>query len=397
MAERTSIAQVVQVGVESTAGTEVACRKLLTALSIEPSASVEVDQFRPMGQKYKTFTAIGKDWTTASLGGRLTYTEIIYPLSSVIDVATVSTPGGATDSRDWTFESSTLGEDAPKTFSVQQGSSVRAHKFNYGLVTELSFTFNRTSVELSGQMIGRLLTDGITMTAARTVTDGATTNTDATLTSATASFTAADVGALVEGTGIPAGTRILSYTNSTTVEMTANATATASGVTVVIGRIESVELVPVLGKQVSVYLDDTSGGLGGTKLTRCLQATWSIGNRYAPLWVVDAAQTSWVTHVEVEPDLTVNLQVEADAQGMGLLTALRAGDRKFLRIQAVGDEIETSYNYTFTVDTAVEVTEVGNFSDQGGVYGVEFTMVGIYDTTWGKAFSIVVRNDLTAL
>ena len=66
--------------------------------------------------------------------------------------------------------------------------------------------------------------------AARVVTDGVTTNSDATITSATAAFTATDVGATVTGTGIPGSTTILSVTSATEVELSANATATDTGV-----------------------------------------------------------------------------------------------------------------------------------------------------------------------
>jgi hypothetical protein len=81
---------------------------------------------------------------------------------------------------------------------------------------------------------GRLTYD---LPAATTVvTDGATTNADATVTSATAAFTAADVGAPISGTNIPAGAYIISVTNATTVEISANATATGSGITLTIDR-----------------------------------------------------------------------------------------------------------------------------------------------------------------
>lgn len=70
----------------------------------------------------------------------------------------------------------------------------------------------------------------------RTFTDAVTTTADATLTSGSASFTASDVGLPITGTGIPASTTILSVTNSTTIELSANATATATGVSIVIGR-----------------------------------------------------------------------------------------------------------------------------------------------------------------
>lgn len=66
------------------------------------------------------------------------------------------------------------------------------------------------------------------------VTDGAITATDATFTSATAVFTAGDAGRAitVEGAGVAAAdlvTTIASYTNATTVELTATASTTVSG------------------------------------------------------------------------------------------------------------------------------------------------------------------------
>jgi hypothetical protein len=64
----------------------------------------------------------------------------------------------------------------------------------------------------------------------RTVTDGVL-NSTTTVTSATAAFTSQDVGANVIGTGVPLGATIASVTNSTTVVLSAAATATNTGVT----------------------------------------------------------------------------------------------------------------------------------------------------------------------
>lgn len=55
-----------------------------------------------------------------------------------------------------------------------------------------------------------------------------TTTTDATVTAAAGSFTAADVGARISGTGIPSGATIASVTNSGEVELSAVATASAT-------------------------------------------------------------------------------------------------------------------------------------------------------------------------
>jgi len=88
---------------------------------------------------------------------------------------------------------------------------------------------------------GEIATLGIDVVAAkeqagtRVVTDGATTDTDATVTSASAVFGTEDIGKIIAGTGIPAGTTIASVTSATSVELSAAATATATGVSLTIG------------------------------------------------------------------------------------------------------------------------------------------------------------------
>jgi hypothetical protein len=83
----------------------------------------------------------------------------------------------------------------------------------------------RCTVNLSGPRPSHLVS-GLTTATQRTVQDANVATGDATVTSPTAAFSANDQGQLVSGTGIPAGTRILSVTSATEVELTANATAT---------------------------------------------------------------------------------------------------------------------------------------------------------------------------
>lgn len=72
--------------------------------------------------------------------------------------------------------------------------------------------------------------------ASFTVADGVTTNASATVTSATAAFQSGDVGKTISGTGIPGGTTILQVASATSIVLSANATATGSGITLTIGR-----------------------------------------------------------------------------------------------------------------------------------------------------------------
>lgn len=80
---------------------------------------------------------------------------------------------------------------------------------------------------------GRLLYDlpGASTAVADGVTNGTTT-----ITSATAAFTAADVGAPISGTDIPAGAYIAAYTNPTTVTLSAAATGSGAARAWVISR-----------------------------------------------------------------------------------------------------------------------------------------------------------------
>lgn len=72
---------------------------------------------------------------------------------------------------------------------------------------------------------------------AQTFTDAVTTNGDATLTSASAEFTVDDVGHAISGTGIPSGTYIASINSATSIEMSEEATASGTGVSVTVSDV----------------------------------------------------------------------------------------------------------------------------------------------------------------
>jgi hypothetical protein len=328
MPEVATVTRVVQVGVESTPGTSVAANKRLRSITLEPGIQTELNPLRATGGKFPIAAALGKEWIEADIGGYLTYTEIVYLLSSVLVSATptqISPPTGT--AYRWTFTPSHTSEDSIKTFTVENGSSVRAMKWTYGLVSELGITFNRESIELGGTLLGQNLQDGITLTASPTLVD----------------------------------------------------------------------VVPVVPSQVSVYLDTTASGIGTTQLLRVLTAEFSISDRFSPVWTIDANKQSFAAHVETQLSATLDLTLEADAQGMALLSAMRNGDKRFIRIKAVGPNIETGNDYTFQLDLCGLVTGVDNFSDEDGVYAIKWTFSATHDSTFGKALEVQVVNKLSTL
>lgn len=328
MAERASIFQTVQVGVQTVAGTGVAANKKLQALSIAPAINLETTPFRAAGNKYPSLVVPQKEYVTAALSGAITYTELIYPLASLVNYATPALQG--TTAYKWTFASDTDGPDTVKIFTVEQGSSVRAHKFIDGVVRAMELAFSREGCEISGgEIIGAALQDSITMTAAPT----------------------------------------------------------------------AIALVPVLPTQVDIFLEDDQADLStATALARVLSASWSLSDRFGPVFpLATASGTGYAATVETEPKLTAKLLLEADAEGMALLTTMRAGSTKFLRIKATGANIETTYDYDLQIDTALKVESVSEFRDEDGIFAIEWTFAGVHDATWGKAFQIEVINTLSTL
>jgi len=329
MPERASVSQAVQLGVEVTPGTTVPANKLLNSLGIEPGIQVDMQEFRPTGQKFASIITPGKEWVEASLSGVGSYTELAYLFSGIL-VASSGVQNGATTAYDWTFKPAARSADTTKTFTIEQGDAVRAHRFSYALPTELTLGFSRDGVELGGTMIAQALADGVAMTAAPT----------------------------------------------------------------------AVEEKPILPTDLDVYLDSTSAGLGTTKLTRVLSADLTIGDRFNPVWVLNSALGSFASHVEAVPDVTLEMLVEADSQGMALLNTLRSGGTHYVRVQATSDDLAgTALPYRFQFDMAAKISDVSDFSDEDGLYAITWTNKAVYDPSWagGTAIQASLRNKLTAL
>jgi hypothetical protein len=164
--------------------------------------------------------------------------------------------------------------------------------------------------------------------------------------------------------------------------------------------LSTIALIPVLPTQVNVYSEATGAATAtpSNRLTRDFEWTWSLGGRYSPVRVLNAANSSFETHVEAEPDLTMGLTTSVDTQGMGFLADLRAGTPRFIAMHAQTTSfIETTIPYDFWVDTCGAVNDTDGFDDTDGSRTVSWSFAGLYNGTWGKAFSIRATNTLTAL
>lgn len=173
MSERATVFEAVQIGVEGTAGTEADANKILEAYSIAPKRAGKIDTFRPEGMKFATLAMANKDHTEAGIDGILDYQNIVYMLAGLINYAGTPTQQGTFSAYKWTFNPDTDGPDTVKTYTVEQGSSVRAQQFEYGTVTGWGFSFSAqdASIKVTGDMIGTVLRDGITKTVGASVVE----------------------------------------------------------------------------------------------------------------------------------------------------------------------------------------------------------------------------------
>lgn len=335
MAERSTITQAVQIGVETTPGTAVAAGKRLGSMGFKIGPQANFNKLKPIGQKYPSLSILGQEWAEADLDGSPVYTELPYAFASLLNTPTIAqimdsaTPTGAYT---WTFVSNTFTDDTPKTFTVEQGSSFRAHRVSNAILTEYAMKWSREEISLDGSWLAKAVEDGVTLTSSPT----------------------------------------------------------------------SLAQIPVKPADLSVYLDTTAAGLGTTKMLRALKGEYAVKDRYSPLWVVDAAQTSFVDTVETEPKVQFKMTQMADAQGMGPLTTMRAGSSSFLRLEANGPVIYTpssgpAIRHQMQIDIAGQVGDISKFEDEDGVYAIEWTFTAVHDSTWGKAMQAKVITTTATL
>lgn len=323
MGEKASIFQGVQIGIETTPGQAVAAGKKLLACSLTPAVKVEADSFRPIGSKYPSFAVLNKEWSEASIEGRLTYNEILYLLVSLLSQPT-PVQQGSTTAYKWTFVSNTSAEDAGKTLTVEQGDANSAWRAAGVRVSGLTFSFSRDEVTLDGSAIGLALETGITLSSNPT----------------------------------------------------------------------SLTPKPVLPAHMKLYMADTQSGLASAQaVSRGFKLEWSLTDKIGLVWPIGQEPVT----IETEPKLEAKLSVATDTVGLGLIGTMRAGSTKWFRIKAEGDLIQTPYKYTFQIDFPGQVSDVGEFSDEDGLYLVEYSLTGIHDATWGKSFQMDVIADVQTL
>lgn len=159
MPENASVFTLTQLGAEGTAGTRATPGTIVPAMSWKLDPDATFQEFAPMGWKRNVEVVIGKEWSAFEIEGYGCFNCIVYPLAGVMGTATI-TAGSITT---WAFTPSSNAVDADKTFTIQNGSSVRAIDATYGRVTSFNYHIDRETFEIGGGGFAQRMTEGTTL------------------------------------------------------------------------------------------------------------------------------------------------------------------------------------------------------------------------------------------
>jgi hypothetical protein len=429
--ERATVFQATQLGVESTKGTAVPANKRLLATMFNLSPQIPVEGFRPMGSKAFTTATRQKEWTEGDIEGVFAFNDIIYLLSGLLEQAAISTPTGATLTRRWLFNPANFTPDDYITYTIETGTTGgQAERAAFGLINEVTVRWTREEVSVNGSVLAQALADGITITAGPT--DIPELPADPTqislfvgsaLTNEVQQF---DLGAASAGTFTISFTDPFTGTIYTTAAIAFNAAAAAvqsaleatsgfqvgdvtcaggplPGTPVTLtfgGRYASINVAQITidstgltGATVTITTT-TPGGL--TKLNRALEFEWSCADRFTPVFTLDQSKSSFSAEVERSPELSAELVLEADSEGVAFMTSLRNKTTNYCKAVGIGPTIELDFTRRFDLTFPFKFGEAPR-DDQDDIWAITYALIPIYDATFGGWVKWTIDGTLTAL
>lgn len=158
--ERAIATSIIQIAPEATPGTPVAATKRLASIGLSMSQQADVGFQGPTGYLFDTTQYVNREWSSSDVSGGPSYTEMQYPLSSLMGVATITTPAAGILTRDWVFNILHNRQGTPKTFTVEEGDidAGTSERAAYCFFNSLNMSFSRDGGnDLGGSLMGQIL------------------------------------------------------------------------------------------------------------------------------------------------------------------------------------------------------------------------------------------------
>lgn len=172
MPRRSSLGNVTQIRKETVLGTDPTTgTKAMRSMGIQIAPAADITLFRAATGLFPSVAALGREWSTADIpDSPALYDEIIYPLNSVMQTGTITTPAGGTNSRQHAITMPTAGGVTPVSYTVEYGNAgaSAAEKVVGFVVNDYHINISRAGVIAGGAGFGKLYTGGQTLTGSPT-------------------------------------------------------------------------------------------------------------------------------------------------------------------------------------------------------------------------------------
>lgn len=331
MALAASINSSTRIAVEATPGTAPTTGfRQLQSVSLRPTPEVEIQKFKADGQRYTGVAIANREWATAALSGLPDFNELHYFFNMALKKSTPGLVPTATLAylRNWSPAHNAPNDRDTITAQTINGAFVEAA--SYGTMDAFGLKADISNSEISGNMLFR---------------------------------------------------RVLDSTNDSASAGTLAATVLPQ--------------VPVSSSYWTIAMADTAAGLdaatplGGGSLPFAFE--YNLSSLAGAVFGLDGLLTFQET-VELDQTSQLKLTMAYGTVALGLKQAMRTGQRKFIRLEAIGPEIEAGFPYSLTIDMCVLITAKPDDGDNQGAKALTWTFDLAYDATWEKAINVELVN-----
>lgn len=144
---------------------------------------------------------------------------------------------------------------------------------------------------------------------------------------------------------------------------------------------------PIIANDIELYLDDTLGAAGTTRMAGVLSFEFASGDMRSDAWYFNHLAPSFSDTVDqAMTDATITLVMKADADGRAFFDALAIQETKYIQVRAFGPD---GKDFTGTFAVRAKGHERG---DEEGIWAVTAELVIVEDET-GFSHEFVVTND----
>lgn len=432
--QESMVSQQFLIGVESSYGVAVSTNKRVRSWKAPFAPQYETERFTPSGSLIPSVNILNDAFTMVDATGKPDYNAMIYPLASVFGVQSIANPTATV--YEHTFGWNGLTPTSPVSYTAMYGQGALARQATGLVWTKYNLSVSRSGgLDFGASAFAKEATFGNavyprnekqTISIGGTVapTGGTFTLTFGGNTTSTIAWNAANSAvqsALVALASIGAGNVtvtggpgpntpwVVEFTgtlaNTDTALITGNAASLTGGTGNVITVVETqkgdsvTDIDPVIMTplQYDVYLDTSWANLGTTKLLGCYKFELTAPDRFQRTRPINSTQSSDGIVEPEDQEFGIKATLLADATAEAQIATLKAGGLAFLRLEAKGAVIASTYQYRFRQDMAIFPTEVDAYQAEDGVHVLPISGVIGRDQTSNKAVEVKVQNKMATL